>query len=93
MRPVLLVTLLVTLFGHLAPKTALANVDFSQVYAKAIHAAEVANRLPRWLLHGVSLTETGRWNKRAQASVVWPWTITAEGKGKNSVPRRRRSPR
>ena len=82
MRPVILVTLLFTLGAQMFPKTALAGADFSQVCARAIHAAEIANQLPRFLLHAVSLTETGRWHDKAQAAVAWPWTINAGGKGK-----------
>ena len=82
MRSVILVTILLAIFGPMAPKTALAEADFSQTCVKAIHAAEVANSLPRLLLHAVSLTESGRWNEKAKATVAWPWTITAGGKGK-----------
>ncbi|MDA1327254.1 MAG: transglycosylase SLT domain-containing protein [Proteobacteria bacterium] len=82
MRSVILVTLLLTLFGQILPKTASADTDFSQVCAKAVHAAEIVNQLPRRLLHAVSLTESGRWNDKAEAAIAWPWTITAGAKGK-----------
>jgi hypothetical protein len=82
MRSVIPVTLLLTLFGQILPKTALAGTDFSQVCAKAVHAAEIVNQLPRRLLHAVSLTESGRWNDKAEAAIAWPWTINAGGKGK-----------
>jgi hypothetical protein len=82
MRSVILVTLLFTLYGQIIPKPALASEDFSQICAKAVHAAEIINQLPRFLLHAVSLTESGRWHDKAQAAVAWPWTITAEGEGK-----------
>lgn len=82
MRSVILVTLLFTLHGQIFPNPALASADFSQICAKAIHAAEIVNKLPRFLLHAVSLTESGRWHDEAQAAVAWPWTINAGGKGK-----------
>ncbi len=82
MRSVILVTLLFALFGQVVPKTALAGANFSHICAKAVHAAEIVNQLPRFLLHAVSLTESGRWHDKAQAAVAWPWTITAGGKGK-----------
>lgn len=82
MRPVILVTLLFIFLGQMAPKTALASPDFSRTCAKAVHAAEIVNRLPRFLLHAVSLTESGRWNDKAQAAIAWPWTVNAGGKGK-----------
>ena len=81
-RSVILVTLLFALCGQIVPRTALASADFSQICAKAIHAAEIAKQLPRFLLHAVSLTESGRWHDKAQAAIAWPWTITAGGKGK-----------
>ena len=33
------------------------------------------------LLHAVSLAESGRWNSKNRASIAWPWTVTAKGKG------------
>jgi hypothetical protein len=82
MRPVILVTFLFAVCGQLFPKTALASTDFSQICAKAVHAAEIASKLPRFLMHAVSLTESGRWYETARARVAWPWTVTAGGKGK-----------
>lgn len=82
MRFVILVTFLFALCGHVLPKAALASPDLSQICAKAIHAAEMANQLPRFLLHAVSLTESGRWNDEARAAIAWPWTVNAGGKGK-----------
>ena len=82
MRSVILVTLLFALIGQVVPKTVLAGANFSHICAKAVHAAEIVNQLPRFLLHAVSLTESGRWHDKAQAAVAWPWTITAGGKGK-----------
>lgn len=78
----ILVTLLVALFGQITPKAALASADSSRICASAVHAAEISQRLPRFLLHAVSLAESGRWYKKAKARIAWPWTITAEGKGR-----------
>jgi hypothetical protein len=47
-----------------------------------VRLAEQQQHLPRLLLHAVSLTESGRWDDDRQASFAWPWTITAEGKGR-----------
>ena len=82
MRSVVLVSLLAALISQLAPKMALAGPDSSRICASAIHAAELSQRLPRFLLHAVSLAESGRWDKKAQARIAWPWTVTAGGKGK-----------
>ncbi len=79
-RSVILVTLFFTLCGQILPKSALAGTDFSQICSKAVHAAEIVNQLPRFLLHAVSLTVSGRWHNKAQAAIAWPWTITAGGK-------------
>jgi hypothetical protein len=38
--------------------------------------------MPNMLLHTVSLAESGRWNAANRASISWPWTVTAKGKGK-----------
>ena len=82
MRPVILAIFLFALSGPTVPSSALAGPDFSRICARAIHAAEVANHLPRFLLHAVSLAESGRWHDKGQALIAWPWTITAGGKGK-----------
>ena len=82
MRSVVLVSLLIALLGPLAPKMALAEADSSRICASAIHAAEHSQRMPRFLLHAVSLAESGRWHKKAQARIAWPWTVNAGGKGK-----------
>lgn len=33
------------------------------------------------LLTTISSVETGRWNKKLQQSLAWPWTVNAQGKG------------
>jgi hypothetical protein len=82
MRSVILVTLLAALFGPIAPKIALATPESSGICSAAVHAAEISQRLPRFLLHAVSLAESGRWHKKAQARIAWPWTVNAGGKGR-----------
>jgi len=37
--------------------------------------------IPRYLLKSISLAETGRWDRKKQANVAWPWTVTALGVG------------
>jgi hypothetical protein len=82
MRSVILAPFLISFCVQLLPNSAQATADFSRTCSQAIHAAEVVNKLPRFLLHAVSLTETGRWRTEAQAAIAWPWTINAGGKGK-----------
>ena len=45
-------------------------------------AAEQAMAIPAHLLGAISLAESGRWDAEAQASFAWPWTVTAEGRGR-----------
>jgi hypothetical protein len=47
----------------------------------AIAAEERRTNIPRHLLNAIALAESGRWDARRKASVAWPWTIMAEGKG------------
>src|SRR5690606_24866432 len=58
------------------------TLDPRQICARLTATAERMARLPRLLLHAVSLAESGRWDEDAQASIAWPWTVNAEGKGR-----------
>ncbi len=49
--------------------------------APAIAAAARAVGVPAPLMAAISLAESGRWDTRQRASVAWPWTVTAGGKG------------
>ena len=49
--------------------------------AGAIAAAETSQAIPAHLLRAISLAESGRWDPHDQASVAWPWTVTARGTG------------
>ena len=82
MRSIILVTMLLAVFGQTVPRSALASADSGQICASAVRLAEQQQHLPRLLLHAVSLTESGRWDDDRQASFAWPWTVTAEGKGR-----------
>jgi hypothetical protein len=57
-------------------------LDPRQVCATLVATAEHMTRLPRFLLHAISLAESGRWDAAAQASFAWPWTVYAEGRGR-----------
>jgi len=50
----------------------------------AIETAAMERRtgIPRHLLTAISLAESGRWNGASRANVAWPWTVTAEGRGR-----------
>ncbi len=38
--------------------------------------------IPDGLLTAISLVESGRFDKLSRASIAWPWTVMAEGKGR-----------
>ena len=85
MRSVVLVTVMlavVSLIGHRPAIAAQNSKDSAEICAEAVRAAERMHRLPRMLLHAVSLAESGRWDREEEESVAWPWTVTAGGKGK-----------
>jgi soluble lytic murein transglycosylase-like protein len=50
--------------------------------ADAIRAAERERGLPPHLLRAVALAEAGRPHDASKATVPWPWTVTAEGRGR-----------
>jgi len=43
---------------------------------------EKRERIPAHLLSAISKVESGRWSKKEQVNIAWPWTVTAEGEGK-----------
>ena len=47
----------------------------------AINHVAARQEVPAVLMRAIALTESGRWDAGEQASVAWPWTVTAEGKG------------
>jgi hypothetical protein len=50
--------------------------------AAAVSGAEARHRIPRRLLHAISLVESGRWHARRKKTIAWPWTVYARGKGR-----------
>ncbi len=59
-----------------------AEPDPWRLCAKLTQAAERALELPPHLLDAISKVESGRWSKREEAIVAWPWTVMAEGRGR-----------
>ncbi len=47
-----------------------------------IAQAEQDHRIPRQLLAGVSLAESGRWHRAKKESFAWPWTVTSGKKSR-----------
>lgn len=59
----------------------LATARFRHACAAAVAAAERHNGIPAKLLTAISYAESGRWDADGEATIAWPWTVTAEGKG------------
>ena len=53
-----------------------------EICVEATQQLERRDRIPKHLLSAISLAESGRWNQQKQATVAWPWTVTAGGKGR-----------
>jgi soluble lytic murein transglycosylase-like protein len=50
--------------------------------AGAVGPQESRSGIPKKLLTAISLVESGRWDAETGKGVAWPWTVTAEGKGR-----------
>lgn len=64
-----------------APAPAVGAADPWRLCRQAIAAAEQAEKLPRHLLAAIAIVESGR-RREAGGYAPWPWTITAEGRGR-----------
>ncbi|MCG8692198.1 MAG: hypothetical protein MI806_13400 [Minwuiales bacterium] len=64
------------------PATASQPVDSTKICRDLIAEAEVRHRLPKLLMSAISLAESGRWNEQRKATIAWPWTVYAEGRGR-----------
>lgn len=62
--------------------TASQPIDSTKICRDLIAEAEVRHRLPKLLLSAISLAESGRWNEQRKATIAWPWTVYAEGRGR-----------
>ncbi len=65
--------------GRASTGEALDNWD---VCARHIEAAESILSLPPKILTAISLAESGRYSKERSATLAWPWTVMAEGRGR-----------
>jgi Transglycosylase SLT domain len=50
--------------------------------AKATNLIERQEGIPRQLLRAISKVESGRFHKKKQVVMAWPWTVMAEGRGR-----------
>lgn len=53
-----------------------------EICAEETAAVERRAGIPKHLLTAISLAESGRWDGASRANVAWPWTVTAEGRGR-----------
>ncbi len=82
--PIVLLVLAATLCQV---RTATADVgqligNQGQLCARAIAREESRRGVPAQLLAAMSLVESGRRDPRTGELIAWPWTVTAEGRGR-----------
>ena len=86
-RPLLLALFALLLAAALTDNRALAAAQapetarFRDTCATAVATAEREHAIPDKLLTAISHAESGRWDDDEQATIAWPWTVTAEGTG------------
>jgi hypothetical protein len=65
-----------------ARATADDSLDTWDICSRHVEAAESILGLPPKILTAISLAESGRYSKERSATLAWPWTVMAEGKGR-----------
>ena len=53
-----------------------------EICLNATRAVERREGIPKNLLGAIALTESGRYDAETGENFAWPWTVTAEGKGR-----------
>jgi soluble lytic murein transglycosylase-like protein len=64
-----------------APVVAAASLP-DRVCEEAIREVERRRNLPADLLLAIALVESGRSDQASRTQIPWPWTVTAEGRGR-----------
>ncbi len=80
-RPFLFGLILAATYPDTEARSAEAE-DPWQTCVREIARAERAQGLPRHLLVAVANVESGRWRADSGETIAWPWTVTAEGRGR-----------
>ena len=62
---------------------ALASAAPWELCRNAVAKANDAGGLPKHLLTAIAQVESGRWNKASGEKLAWPWTVTAQGRGRH----------
>jgi hypothetical protein len=57
-------------------------VNAQNLCTPAVSRQEKRHGIPRHLLTAISLVESGRWDSGRGTTAAWPWTVTAQGKGR-----------
>ena len=57
-------------------------VDDAEVCTIAAQQMEKKYQIKKHLLSTITSVETGRWSKKHQRNMAWPWTVNAQGKGR-----------
>jgi len=65
-----------------AASTRVPRAVSQDLCAEAVTRQEKRHEIPRRLLTAISLVEAGRWDSEAGTGAAWPWTVTAQGKGR-----------
>ena len=68
--------------GPAAAENSLFSAEIGALCRASIAQAERENRIPRQLLAGISLAESGRWHVAKKESFAWPWTVTSGKKSR-----------
>ncbi|CAA7623298.1 Soluble lytic murein transglycosylase [Candidatus Terasakiella magnetica] len=63
------------------PAVAMTTPPNENLCAIETAASERAYGIPPALLNAISIVESGRYDSEHRATLAWPWTVTAEGKG------------
>ncbi len=81
MRKIAPISLLLVFAWSLAAQ-AVQSGESTEICRAAITRAEKRFAIPRQLLSAISVAESGRWDEARQATIAWPWTVYAEGRGR-----------
>lgn len=49
---------------------------------QAVAQVDGGGELPEHMLTAIALVESGRWHEDSEEILAWPWTVTAEGRGR-----------
>lgn len=63
-------------------RTAQKRLPVQGLCAAAIDRQEARHKIPNKLLQAISMVESGRWDPKTRGKTAWPWTVTANGKGR-----------